>query len=290
MNYLITILLTFVTGTAFACSEDGKTGFLPENDLFIPVGLKTAGGLTESQFNAVIDKIETIYSPIMAEMGGKLIINRRWDDGTVNASALRIGGWVVNMYGGLARHETITEDGFALVLCHEIGHHLGGAPKVSGLPTPDAWPSNEGQSDYFATLKCLRKTFLNDDNIGIVKKSSHTISLALLDACVKAWSEDEDLAICIRSGMAGISVARLFAALRNQPEAKFETPHTKVVTKVDDSHPSHQCRLDTFLQGSLCEVGFNEDLSQKDEVQGTCHGSLGHTKGLRPLCWFKPKM
>ena len=33
------------------------------------------------------------------------------------------------MFGGLAGHETITTDAFALVACHELGHHIGGAQR-----------------------------------------------------------------------------------------------------------------------------------------------------------------
>lgn len=281
---LLTALVLSLTliGNVFACSEDGSTGFLPENNLSIPVGAKVAGGITEAQFNAVIDKVEAIYAPIVSNLGGKLKINRKWDDATVNANATRLGGWIVNMYGGLARHPSITEDGFALVLCHEIGHHLGGAPKVGMIL--NRWASNEGQSDYFATLKCLRKTFLNDKPKRIAKAPK-----TLTDSCAKAWPNKDDRAICVRNGMAGASVAGLFATLRNQPEAKFETPDANVVARTNDGHPAHQCRLDTYFQGALCEVAENEDVSQKDEVKGTCHASLGYKSGLRPLCWFKPK-
>jgi hypothetical protein len=219
-------------------------------------------------------------------MWGRLNISRKWDDGTVNANAMRLlGTWNVNMYGGLARHSAITSDGFALVLCHELGHHLGGASKVNQFL--QRWASNEGQSDYFATLKCLRRAFLNDNNAQIVKNLN--APPALTSACAQAWPNKDDRNICIRSGMAGASVSNLFAAMRNRPIANFETPDMKVVSKTDDSHPAHQCRLDTYFQGALCEKSFNEDVSQKDEVQGTCHRSTGHTVGVRPLCWFKPK-
>ena len=286
MKFLSAIVLSFaLIGSSIACTEDGSTGFLPENDMRIPVGSKLAGGITQAQFNAVIDKLEVIYAPIVSQMGGKLTINRKWEDATVNANATRMGGWQVNMFGGLARHSAITEDGFALVLCHEIGHHLGGAPKVGNLF--NKWASNEGQSDYFATLKCLRKAFLNDNNAQAIARMN--VPTTLSSACAKAWPNKDDRNICIRNGMAGVSVAGLFAALRNQPEGKFETPDTNVVSRTDDAHPAHQCRLDTYLQGALCEKGFNEDVSQKDEVKATCHGTTGQKIGLRPLCWFKPK-
>lgn len=281
----LTILLVAFSGMAIGCGED--SGFLPENDMQIPVGVKTTGGLTEAQFNAVIDKFEPIYSPIATRMGGKLKINRKWADATVNANASQFfGTWTVNMYGGLARHEKITADAFALVLCHEIGHHMGGAPKVAGFI--QFWASNEGQADYFATLKCLRTAWLNDNNERIVAKKK--VAEALATACSIAHGDKAERALCVRGGMAGASVAGLFAAMRNKPEAQFNTPDAAVVTKTYDSHPAHQCRLDTYFQGALCEKSHSEDVSQKDEVQGTCHGSTGQTSGLRPLCWFKPKV
>jgi hypothetical protein len=273
---------------AWTCTEDGKEGFLPENNLKISVDAKRLGGLTEQQFNDVITKVETIYAPLVQQEGGTLSVSRAWSDGTVNAYAQRSGStWKVAMFGGLARHATITEDGFALVVCHEIGHHIGGAPKKV-MMWSNPWASNEGQADYFATLKCLRRSFLSDDNVGIVSKME--VPAKLTESCAAAWESEEDRAICIRGGMAGDSVAKLFAALRNQSPAKFDTPDSRVVTTTDDNHPAHQCRLDTYFQGALCGVSFNENVEQNSEVAGTCHGSLGHTQGLRPLCWFKPSV
>ena len=291
-----------MAGSALACSEDGKDGFLPENNYYIGVNQKGInGGLTEAEFNSAIDKVEEIYAPIISGMGAKLNIERNWSDGTVNAYASQSGKtWKVAMFGGLARHNTITEDGMSLVVCHEIGHHIGGAPKKGGTVTQGgqwggagstagvlSWASNEGQSDYFATLKCLRKAWINDNNAMIVK--SLNVPASVTELCKKATKNNaDDTALCVRTSMAGKSVSDLFAALGRLPETKFETPDTKVVSATDDNHPKAQCRLDTYFQGSLCDIGMNEDVSQTDEVRGTCHGSTGHKVGLRPLCWFKP--
>ena len=293
-----------VAGAVLACSIDGKGGFLPENDMYIPANAKGInGGISEVEFNRAIDKVEALYAPIVEGMGGKLNIERRWSDGTVNAYASQSGKtWKVAMFGGLARHKTITEDAMSLVVCHELGHHIGGAPKKgqsastgggwwggSSGGTVNSWASNEGQADYFATLKCLRKTFLNDNNAAVV--AAMTVPKSLADACKKNMKNDkDDTALCIRTSMAGKSVSDLFADLGKLPEAKFETPDAKVVSSTDDNHPKAQCRLDTFFQGSLCDVNMNEDVSQKEEVKGTCHPTLGHKIGTRPLCWFKPKV
>ena len=278
-----------IASAAFTCNIDGTGGFLPENDLRIPVGAKNVSGINEAEFNSVIDRLETIYAPIVSGLGAKLTIQRKWTDATVNANASQSGKtWNVNMYGGLARHATITEDGFALVLCHEIGHHIGGAPKKGSGLFGGSWASNEGQADYFANLKCLRKAFLNDDNIAIA--ASLNAPKALTDACNNAYSKDkDDAAICIRASMAGKSVANLFSVLSKLPDTFFDKPDANVVKKTDDNHPKAQCRLDTYFQGSLCDMGMNDDVSQKDETVGTCNLSTAHKLGNRPHCWFKPK-
>ncbi len=279
-----------VAHNSIACTMDGSEGFLPENNLKISVNAKRFGGITEEQFNAVIDKAEVLYAPIISQegAGATLKVVRNWTDGTVNAYAQQIGKeWRVSMFGGLARHETITPDGFALVVCHELGHHIGGAPrKISPWASP--WASNEGQADYFATLKCLRRVWNDEDNATVV--ASMEIPAELSNKCSANFS-GEDAAICIRGGMAGMSVAKLFQALYKETTPPlFETPSIKVVTKTDDNHPATQCRLDTYFQGALCDKSFNENVSASSEVTGTCHGSTGHSLGLRPLCWFKPSV
>jgi hypothetical protein len=139
---------------SYACTVDGKEGFAPENKLNIPVS-NNKSGITEAQFHNMIDRVAAVYAPIITDMGAKLNVIRDWENGTVNAFASRSGDvWNVKMFGGLARHKTVTPDGFALVMCHEVGHHVGGAPKYGG---GNDWASNEGQSDYFGTLKCLEK-------------------------------------------------------------------------------------------------------------------------------------
>jgi hypothetical protein len=277
-----------ITQSTLACTIDGKEGFLPENDFYISAHAKRTGGISQETFNKVIDQAETVYAPIVAQEGGVLSVERNWNDGTVNAYAQQIGStWKVSMFGGLARHETITADGFALVVCHEIGHHIGGAPKKTSYWS-NSWASNEGQADYFATLKCLRKMWIFEDNAAVVNRME--VPETVKAACGKQWTWNLEYNLCVRGAMAGASVSNLFAALRSQPEGSFDTPDPMIVSRTNDNHPAHQCRLDTYFQGALCEVSMNEDVATESEVTGTCHRSLGHTTGVRPLCWFKPSV
>lgn len=122
----------------------------------------------KQKYNKVIDAVENFYKPIVAEKGGSLVVNRLWKNGKVNASAtLSLIGkkWIVNMYGGLARYQGVTADGFAMVMCHEVGHHLAGFPMNDPAPLTRWESSNEGQSDYFASMKCFRSVYGNDTKI-----------------------------------------------------------------------------------------------------------------------------
>ena len=279
-------LVLAISVPAMACDIDGLTGFAPENDLNISTDHKSINGIDEAEFNAVIDEIKAIYEPIIKKNRDKLVINRKWADGTVNASAMRRGRKViVNMYGGLARHNLITRDGFAIVMCHELGHHLGGAPTYAGFGRN--WASNEGQSDYFATLKCFRKVYLNDNNIEKVNKMD--IDPVVETQCDAQWSNLGEAALCKRSAMAAKSTADLLASLRRSDAPKFETPDSNVVSRTNDGHPAAQCRLDTYFAGALCDKDMNTDVDSKDPVIGTCTRTDGYNVGMRSLCWYAPK-
>ncbi|HCC47759.1 MAG TPA: hypothetical protein DEQ38_06535 [Elusimicrobia bacterium] len=257
-------------------------GFLPPNDLKIPVDSVLAKGIIETQFNEVLSAVEKIYKPIVSAQGKVLEIRRLWTNDTVNASAQQIGNrYVLNMYGGLARHEAITMDGMALVACHELGHHLGGAPKVS------SWASNEGQSDYYANMKCLKMVFADEAAAAFTRLS---IGDEVAEkGCEAIYSDPQERAVCVRAAMAGKSVAYLFKALRNETVTpRYDTPSAVVVTSMMTVHPPTQCRMDTYLAGSLCTQPVDAPLSGTNPAVGTCTRSAGFQAGFRPLCWYKP--
>lgn len=284
----IAIAAMLGTVAGYACTSNGVEGIVEDNNLWISPHNKMSNGMTEAKFNQIIDKVVAIYQPIVTGMGGKLNVVRNWDDGTVNAYAQRSGrNWSVSMFGGLARHEAITDDGFALVICHEIGHHIGGAPKKAGWFS--TWASNEGQADYFATLKCLRRVFRAEAETTAQIVKGMTIPTEVVSKCAEQFTADIDQQICQRGAMAGMSTAKLFQALRNSTTAPdFTTPDAEVVGKTDDQHPATQCRLDTYYSGALCQIDENQDVDQDDEAVGVCYRKSGDTTGVRPLCWFKP--
>ncbi len=290
--------MIFVAAAAFGAKsmmpKELCEGFLPPNSMKIPVGslvrsnffeAKAAGGITEQQFNAVMDRIQKLYGPVVTQAGGNLTINRKWTDPTVNASAEEINGqWILNMYGGLARHQETTEEGMALVACHELGHHLGGAPKFSGWMGND-WATNEGGADYFATLKCLRNYFAEDDNAAIL--AGATIDPYGKARCESQFSNTPDQLLCERTLMGTNSVARLFMDLHKDPAPPdLATPDQAIVDQMDDNHPKTQCRMDTYFNGASCHVDKSVSNSKTDYREGSCVQNADQF-GWRPLCWFK---
>ena len=270
----------------YSCDQYGKSGIVEENNLWISADAKAINGMTEDVFNDVLDRVETIYGPIVQTEGKSLSVQRKWDDGTVNAYAQQRGNtWSIAMFGGLARHEAVTPDGFAMVACHELGHHLGGQPRKKSW-FGSAWASNEGQSDYFGSMKCLRKFMELDDNVALM--ATVTVPEFATKKCEANFSNAEDIAMCKRSSMAGMSLAALFKALRKLPAPlAFDTPDTKVVTATNHNHPEPQCRLDTYFAGAICDKDHYADMDPSDVNKNVCTRTEGFTLETRPLCWYK---
>lgn len=284
--FAIALVAAVMTTSSFQDGHQLCEGIVPENNLWIGVDDKSANGITEQEFNEIMDVLEDIYTPIFKEHGDNFKIIRNWTDGTVNAYANRAGSTAqIHMFGGLARYNGMNKVGMAMVACHEIGHHLGGKPKVTRFLFP-SWASNEGQSDYFATLKCMRK-YLRIDPIDI---SAYDLSTTAIDMCEKAWTSDEEIQICKVTNVGSAALAGVLNDLRGaSTPVSFDTPDPKVVSKTDHKHPAAQCRLDTYFQGTLCDKDHNDEIDLSSETSAQCNRKDGYTTGVRPLCWYKPK-
>ena len=281
------LCLSLIPLKVFSCTEPG-VGFLPNNNRKYAVDFKNAG-LTIEQYHAAINKFEKVYAPIAQRFGARLQVERKWESETVNAGTFRGNAgktWVINLYGGYARHPATTSDSYLLVMCHEIGHHIGGAPKKV-YESGTHWASTEGQSDYYATLKCLRKIFRYDNNGEIVRDLE--IPESIRSECASSFSSPTEYSLCLRTSLAGLAVSKVNADIRNMPEPEIDIVDSNIVSATSNNHPVPQCRLNTYFQGALCSVSARRPVSQVNEVQGTCHVSQSFTSGLRPGCWYKPK-
>jgi hypothetical protein len=243
-------------------------------------------GRTELEFKATLKKFEKIFSPqVEDERDAELVVIGSWGTDTVNAFAdQKPGQFLITIFGGLARHPELTPDGFATVLCHELGHHLGGYPKKF----PNRWSSAEGQADYFATLKCLRKFWKNEDHSAALPNGP--LPEILKRECESSSPNLQERQLCLRAGLAGKSFSRFIQDLdAEEAEPLLETPDASAVPYTNEMYPSAQCRLDTLFQGALCAASPSVPLDDIDEKIGSCHLKLGHQRGLRPACWFRSR-
>lgn len=281
MRLLAFLLGIFLASTSFAQPQT----FMPPNHLELE---EAEGGINQAQFDNVINRVEGIYASMFKHLGGQLKVERRWTDSTVNAMADQNGDlWQVHMFGGLARRPEITEDGFAMVICHEIGHHLGGYPFIDSTE----WAANEGQSDYYASLACAEKVF--GVNLELAAKAQGQLPTKIKDLCDKAHPNNKDF--CYRTMAASKSISDLLAHLE-QSEVDFLTPDKNVVSQTDNAHPHAQCRLDTYMAGVLCGAArwdyqvipgkkFSDRISAEAEADALKHSCANDQHG-RPLCWF----
>jgi hypothetical protein len=242
--------------------------------------------MTEKEFDDLITWFYKKYAPKVKKLGGELVVEKDWDEEIAHASARREKDqWIIRILGGMARHPMITKDALVLTLCHELGHHLGGAPKKKDLFTT-SWSSIEGQADYWASVKCFPELFEEEDNVKFL--SGQKVSQIVKTRCEKSHLDQRKTALCIRGALAGLSVARFYN--RSQEETlplKFETPDKNLVKKTNFNHPAPQCRLDTHFQGALCSVDWRILNNQSDLYEGFCNLRDGHKEGVRPGCWFK---
>jgi hypothetical protein len=113
--------------------------------------------------------------------------------------------------GGMLAHSEMNDNALTLLLCHELGHFLGGPP----LKSRGGWSSTEGQADYFSGATCAR-------SIGIQEAD-------FLDGAVR--------------------LTTIYAQSMKEPEPKISQCDQTRVQRTIFGYPSVQCRLDSILAG-----------------------------------------
>ncbi len=217
-----------------------------------------ADAISHTKFNRAIDLVYNYYAPIVKARGFTLKFNRLWSDDTVNSDTDTEGTtWVINSYGGLARWPGMDTIGaYANVACHELGHHMGGAPVFSHTsPWDGGGPDVEGEADYWSTKECMK-------------------AIGYKDASIR---------------LAALSLAKVLADLGGEAVPTPETPDMSVVRRTYEEHPMAQCRLDTYLAGISCSI--RGDMCETDPKPNSCYDypdEKTYGVGSRSRCWFAP--
>jgi len=286
----ILTLILFVCGIQFTSTS--YADYLPENHLDRQDHVSNLYSIDEATFNRLIDQVVAVYQPITQKNFGMDLMGRRdWQNSKVNAgSTLTNKTFILDFFGGFARRPEVTPDVFTLVICHELGHTIG------GFPLRNNWSAMEGQADYFSTQVCARKIWADD--VAVNETFRGKVSDAITQGCDSVWAGTNEQNICYRTGQAALSLATLLASIGSNQTSPphVETPDQTVVSSTSDKHPPAQCRLDTLIQGSLCVAQTNETKipgvrnsndGPRDAAMQSCMKASGYQIGLRPACWFK---
>jgi hypothetical protein len=309
--------LLMLTGSAVTSSNVNIEGchMFPPNNLRYPVtNGAEATGISQQDFDQVLNALESVYAPIVAAEHATLKISRDWENPEVNAASSRSpfgSTWILHMYGGMARHPQMTKEAFLLVACHEMGHQLGKSTRYTGTPM-----ASEGQADYFATLKCMRRVLHVFKTAGETVRLAHAAGRLATQACgrfqkLNLDGNNDAMAICLREHSAADTLAKILGALTNDKRAQkglpqlpipdLQTPDESVSPHtLTDTYPLPQCRLDTYSAGALCPVPVETPLDANSANSGVCllptrggqslaksnQNSIDDQLGARPRCWY----
>ena len=173
-----------------------------------------------------------------------------------------------------------------MIICHELGHLFGGAPRKNVPPEWDgpvgsdgmSLMSSEGQADYYASSACFKRMLT-------LEKQSPRIDLKRVGPVLKnkcqaiAKKNGKDLEACLRSALGGLDFLNL---VRDFPISCEHEDKNIAPQLIRDSYPERQCRLDTIINGTLCSEVLPLSLHPFDDSKNTCVSSYA----LRPKCWF----
>lgn len=212
----------------------------------------TAGeGLSEEQLNQLLGIFQKSYPDIEFQAS--------WYNDTVNAQAMRFDeAKLIVIYGGLVREPTTTPDSLALMICHEVGHHKGGAPYFTDGDGKNTWASAEGAADYYSIRGCFTRI------ASMMKTPAARLSErdeALLE---QTCANSTKPTVCRRALQSGALMAKLqwIVFPNNQPAPALDAEDTNLPAATLLGYPSPQCRLDTFRASALLQE--------------------------RPPCWYRP--
>ena len=230
--------------------------------LILSLNLPSANAaISADQAEQIISDFGYAYKTNLARAGQKLLVRKEWTNNAFDMSIKHptANTLVLNVTNGVISNKRMTEDTFRLLVCHELGHFFGGAPKLKSSD----WAANEGQSDYYATSKCMKRMISHNEYlIERVKKS------ALLFGQIMAESNHEDVS-----------------------KISFDNKDKREVLATDMTHPSAQCRVDTLMAGLNCPISANVEFSSTNADVGACLESSIDARmaaGARPRCWYRP--
>lgn len=217
------------------------------NEYEIPVGSPYAGKITESEFTNITQSFLThFYVETFSQSNFYIYPDFNW------LSPILMGGsqldqdkklFHIYFHGGLARIPGNNKLSIAFVLCHELGHLLGGEPRQTQVPHGE-WASCEGQSDDWSTRICLKK-WLNEDPLLF---ANEVVAQDSVVRC-KGQTNEKQCQQLMSAGFIFFKSTLEWMKDSNIPSLLTEDKNTVATT--DLNYPNAQCRVDTVAHAAL---------------------------------------
>jgi len=252
--------------------------------------------VSEDEANLLLKRFHDEFAPLAATHGARLFTELDYTATSPGAMATRSYDhkkWFIKIWGGIPKFPSATGDTYTLILCHELGHHLGGYPFYSH--DANEWAAAEGQADYWATQACAKRLWRDEINVNT------TFSGVKNTGCETLFVEENEVNLCKRIYRAVDINAELEGKTSKGGLPSIQRRDTSVVRELLVSHPKAQCRVDSMLMGLRCPrefdfsyipgrgnpLGQNTLSSENQARMSSCFTADGYTHGTRPLCWFK---
>jgi len=187
--------------------------FLVYSTLLLSFGVQALSRLDSSlaTAEATIENFHTVLSGELPKHN-ELVVKLEALNPRVNADINKVdNSIVIQVMGGMIQHKQMTSETLLLLLCHEIGHYLGGPP----LKSRNGWSSTEGQSDYYSGLRCARILGLDE--------------ASFMDGALR--------------------LTTIYAEVARELKPRLEQCDEKKVERTNYGYPNAQCRLDTLMAG-----------------------------------------
>ncbi len=154
--FILVLSLLFFIGTnrtlATSCPIDREDYFCRSVEAY------PQSQISEELFYLIPVKIYGLYQIQLTTLPYPFLFDFNWKSPFFGAGISHYENqYKLMILGGTTRIEEFSQDAYAALICHELGHLIGGEPfqTIAGAD----WASSEGQADFFAASQCLPKYF-----------------------------------------------------------------------------------------------------------------------------------
>lgn len=247
---------------------------------------KSFASVSKDDYLTLTNALSSIYGKKIEASNNTLKFTLKNSDQAPNAYASKSseGLWEVTVISSLLALKEQTTASLGIILCHEVGHFLGGEPYVVGIQLTPAVRSRapkkmscEGQADYFATSECMKALALKVPEL--FKGNEGLLNPMVNQYCAESYLENKDISLCQETLIASYQATLVYQKIMdglNVPASflgKIDNESTDRTLNNVGEYPSLDCRYETFIKGTLCS-----------SLNGNVCNDL---KWSRPACWFQ---